>query len=419
MVTNYQKIDKVLAHTVCFQITIVGIKNMLVQAIPSMYARNTMLNMLLLCVVGLLYLRAIILMPKKISYSYMGVAIVVIVSHVFTILFFPNNIPNILEMLPRTLPYCFITSYLISEIKDLSWIRIYMNKYVPFILLFSVISSLFIYRNGHITTSTWSTYSMPLSYVTMVSVMWFFDRYFREEKIRWLICSFVGIIVIVAYGSRNPLIAIVSYVAINVFKKINKSETKHKVRYLIVAVVFCVAVMFWRELLEVFGEALSVFGISSRTVKLLTSETISSSGRDTIHSSLLTALNDHPFIGFGVLGDEVVINESAHSLYLSILSNYGYPIGIVIITILLSWNARAFKLANKEIGSLLLIYSCLVWPRGFTGGDVWSSDVLWWLIGIVCSILSYGKYEAQILPYCKDKTRDLLRCRDDKSSSYY
>ena len=52
-----------------------------------------------------------------------------------------------------------------------------------------------------------------------------------------------------------------------------------------------------------------MFNISSRTIELLTESTISTSGRDVIHTELITALNEHPFIGFGILGDEIVLND--------------------------------------------------------------------------------------------------------------
>ena len=139
-----------------------------------------------------------------------------------------------------------------------------------------------------------------------------------------------------------------------------------------------------------------MLNISSRTINLLTESTISTSGRDVIHAELITALNESPFVGFGVLGDEIVlsdISQSAHSLYLSILSNYGYIIGGLILIVLIYWNFSAYKYANTKEKEILLIYMCLVWPRGFTGGDIWSSDVFWWLQGLILSMISYNYKE--------------------------
>lgn len=393
---TYLDNDRYIAQATCMQITLVGIKNMLVQAVPFLYSRNSLLNTILLIFIGAMYLRTFLMIKKTMSKRFLFVMMFVVASFMWTIIVFPQNTSNIMSALPRTLPYCFATCYLLSELRSFEWIEYYMSRCSIITLLFSLVSATFIFRNGHITSSQWSSYSMPLSYVTMVAVMWLLYRYFREEKVRWLLLSLLGIAVIVAYGSRNPLLAIIAFIIISVLKKVSNTQRKPKIRYLIMTLLGCALLIWWKECLALIGKIFSTLNISSRTINLLTESTISTSGRDVIHAELITALNERPFIGFGVLGDEVVLNDisqSAHGLYLSILSNYGYIIGGLILIVLLYWNFRAYKYANKKGKEILLIYMCLVWPRGFTGGDIWSSDVFWWLLGLVLSMISYNYKE--------------------------
>lgn len=392
----YSDNDRYISQATCMQITLVGIKNMLVQAVPFLYARNSILNTLLLIFIGAMYLRTFFLIKKTTSKRFLFVMMFVIASFMWTIIVFPQNTGNIMSALPRTLPYCFVTCYLLSELRSFEWIEYYMGRCSIVTLLFSLASAVFIFRNGHITSSQWSSYSMPLSYVTMVAAMWLLYRYFREEKARWLLLSLLCIAVIVAYGSRNPLLAIIAFIIISVLKKVSNTQTKHKIRYLIMTLIGCAFLIWWQECLVLIGNLFSTLNISSRTIELLTESTISTSGRDVIHAELITALNERPFIGFGVLGDEIVLNDisqSAHGLYLSILSNYGYIIGGLILIVLIYWNFSAYKYANTKEKEILLIYMCLVWPRGFTGGDIWSSDVFWWLLGLVLSMISYNYKE--------------------------
>lgn len=392
----YSNNDRYISQAACMQITLVGIKNMLVQAVPFLYARNSILNALLLVFIGAMYLRAFFLIKKTTSKRFLFVMMFVIASFMWTIIVFPQNTGNIMSALPRTLPYCFVTCYLLSELRSFEWIEYYMGRYSIVTMLFSLVSAVFIFRNGHITTSQWSSYSMPLSYVTMVAAMWLLYRYFREEKAIWFFLSLLCIAVIVAYGSRNPLLAIIAFIIISVLKKVSNTQTKHRIRYLIMTLIGCAFLIWWKECLVLFGKLFSMLNISSRTIELLTESTISTSGRDVIHAELITALNEHPFIGFGILGDEIVLNDisqSAHGLYLSIFSNYGYIIGGLILIVLIYWNFSAYKCANTKEKEILLIYMCLVWPRGFTGGDIWSSDVFWWLLGLVLSMISYNYKE--------------------------
>ena len=394
----YSNNDRYISQAACMQITLVGIKNMLVQAVPFLYARNSILNALLLVLIGAMYLRTFFLIKKTTSKRFLFVMMFVIASFMWTIIVFPQNTGNIMSALPRTLPYCFVTCYLLSELRSFEWIEYYMSRCSIVTLLFSLVSAVFIFRNGHITTSQYSSYSMPLSYVTMVAVMWLLYRYFREEKAKWLLLSLFGLAVIVAYGSRNPLLAIIAFIIISVLKKVVKAQTKHRIRYLIMTLIGCTFLILWKECLVLIENIFLTLNIKSRTMDLLVMDllkgsTISASGRDVIHANLTATLNEHLFIGLGVLGDEVVLNESAHSLYLSILSNYGYIIGGLTLIILIYWNFSAYKYANSKEKEILLIYMCMVWPRGFTGGDIWSSDVFWWLLGLVLSMISYNYKE--------------------------
>lgn len=387
---NATQNDKYISQAVCFQVTAVGIKNMLVQAVPFLYVRNSILNLLILLAVLLFYIRTLWHI-KRFSMRVCCFLFFMVVSFAWTFIVFPENAPYVIRILPRSVPYCFMAWMFLAELKSFYWLEYYMNYCMLAVLGFSMVSSLFIYRIGHITMSDWSTYSMPLSYVTMWAVMWLLYRYFKEEKIRWMFLAFIGIAIIILYGSRNPLIAIAAFLIISVFKKTVHDKSVRRIKYLFLTVAGCGGMLFWKECLKLLNHVLTMFAISSRTIEMLSTGIIDPNGRDLIHQELKAAMHQHPILGFGICGDETVLREisqSAHSLYLSILSNYGYFIGSLLLALLIYWNVKAYKKAEGLEREILLMYMCMVWPRGFIGGDIWGSDVFWWMLGLMMSLIS-------------------------------
>ncbi len=390
--------DRYLSFAVCFQVTIVGIKNALVQAVPMLYDMNESLNMMLLVIIGLLYVSVIFKAANRFERPRVNVFLVLIIvffSLLFSSLRFPENGSIIMDWMPRMLPYCFVTFFLLAELNTFYWLEFYMTRFCYATIVFSLISAFYIYRNGHITISTWSSYSMPLSYVTLVAVMWLLYKFFQKETLRDFLFILVGIIVIIAYGSRNPLLAILSYIVIQIIRNVNNGRAKgwKRILYFLGSILIAACFFLWRLIIFALLQISGTFSITSRTLELLSQSEISSSGRDEIHASLWDLVNQYPILGLGAGGDVRLIDESAHGLYLSIFTSYGYIFGSIFILAILYVCIKAFTSSfgrNKEI---VLLYMCMVFPRGFTGGDVWTSDVFWWMLGICLTSLSLAKMQ--------------------------
>lgn len=379
--------DRYISFAVCFQVTIVGIKNALVQAVPSLHALNNTLNMVLLVIVAVAYINAIaksggrFFKPRA---SVFIVLVIVFLSLLFSSLLFQGNGQVIMSWMPRVLPYCFITFYLLAELNTLDWVEYYMTRFCYVTILFSLVSAFYIYRIGNITSSTWSSYSMPLSYVTLVAVMWLLYKFFHKETAVDFVFILIGLIVIIAYGSRNPLLAIAAYIVIQTIRNANSGKLKggKRILYILGSILILTCAFLWRGVISALNSFLSIFSINSRTLALLSKTTLFTSGRDTIHSSLIGLLNQHPILGLGVGGDVRLIDENAHGLYLSILTSYGYIIGVMFIICIVYICLRAFLKSSGKEKEIVLLYLCMVLPRGFTGGDVWTSDAFWWMLGI-------------------------------------
>ena len=95
LVDNFGQ-DRYIAKAVCLQITLVGIKNMLVQAVPFLHARNTILNILLFLIVGVMYLNAFLRMNKTITKRVFLAFCFIVMSFAMTAVLFPKNTPYII-----------------------------------------------------------------------------------------------------------------------------------------------------------------------------------------------------------------------------------------------------------------------------------------------------------------------------------
>lgn len=400
---NYNK-DRnyYIARALALQFLIMWGKVVLMQGVPTFYQYQSLLNYASLGIVIFIYLTVILRFPsilKKMKIAFL-IDLTLVMVCLFSISIYPQNSLEISSNLLWFMGYCLLPFHFILALDSFEALCKHMTKYSYYLIFLSIISSFFILTIGHTTVSTWSTYSMPLSYGTMYAVMWLLWRFFdnNNKKLKPLIFAGIGTAIILIVGSRNALLAIIAYIAVMLIKK---CKNKKYAGFFVVILSICFIIIFNFE--YVIGKVatnLSLIGISSRTLFLLSQgNAITYDSRNMIHSTLFEALNRHPIIGLGIYGDVASTGELAHSLYLSILSNFGYIFGGVIIFLSIYVCIKAISSKDTINKSVTMLYVCIVFPRSFTGGDIWSNDAFWWLLAICLVCIktkpSRGKYNAQ------------------------
>ena len=386
------RIDKTISLIVSLQVFLLGAKNSLIQGVPFLYTINDRLNSIIMAFVGVLYLYAIFVsLGRRLSTHCLLFWGFIAISFVFTYLVFPQNVPSIKETFLRMVTILFLTSFLLSKLKVFYWLKKYMTLFAYPTVIAGVIGGVFISMTGHITTSEYegNNYAMSLSYASLVAVMWLLHSFFKEKNKVALLFALTGIVVILLYGSRNPLLAIISYVLIELLDSAENGKNGAKRSFYRVLLFFsAIAMLFYKEILIALSGMAESFGFNSRTLTMLSSDGIDMSNRDTIHDQLWNLINENPLTGIGIQGDVARMDEMAHGLYLNMLSTYGYIIGIAFIIYFFAICLSALKRAKGLDHQILVIYMCLVIPRGFTGGDMWQSDIFWWLMAIIFVIQS-------------------------------
>ena len=382
--------NKLISFVVAFQVIVQGCKNILVQGFPFFYEINDMLNVVIMGGSLLMYVYAL-LTTGKLRIPVQTIVVLFFVG--VTYMFFSQNVKYIQPTILRTLVVCFFTFLLVSKLSTFEYLCKYFIKGSFLITLSGVLYAEIISVIGHSTTSDWSTYSMTMSNVLLLSVLWQLNAYFGSKDKLALIAAIIGSVIIFIYGSRNPFLAIGFFVSMKIlFNSKRKSSSGVAIKLFFVSFVLIV-LFFFKEILSFVGGMLDFFGLGSRTLYyLINADTVDiTTGRDEIHDELWDIVLNDPFLGLGVAGDEVAIQELAHSMYLSIFVTYGMILGSLVILYLFSQTIKGICRTSGLNHDIIIMYVCLVFPRSFTGGDIWANDSLWFLMALIISSLRQRK----------------------------
>lgn len=386
--------NKLISFVVAFQVIAQGCKNILVQGFPFFYGINDMLNIVIMGGALVMYLYALLSTHQlNVPSQSVGILCFVGLTYFFTYTLCPQNAKFIQPTILRTLVACFFTFLLVSKLTSFEYLQKYFTNGSFLITLSGIMYAGIINIIGHSTTSDWSTYSMSMSNVLLMSVLWQLNDFFENKRKLPLFASIIGMAVIFIYGSRNPFLAIVFFICIKILfsREGNRSSS---VFLKVLFVSFVVAFLsYFKEILMFVSSTLESFGLGSRTLYyLLNADTEDiTTGRAEIHEKIWAVIFDNPIIGHGVAGDEAVIDELAHSMYLSIFITYGLVLGSIIILYLASMAVKGIRWTTGLNHSIVVLYVCLVFPRSFTGGDIWSNDYLWFMLALIISALNQNE----------------------------
>ena len=161
--SNIQKTDKRVSLFIVIQVTLMGVKNILVQGLPYLMSINETLNIWITALVSVLYLYAFILVWRRtVCGSGKLFALFILASIAFTLLMFPENSVFMSQYYIRWIVVFFFTSYLVCKLNTFVWLQHYMLKGSYLMTAAGIIYACVVYSIGHSVTSDWSTYSMSM-----------------------------------------------------------------------------------------------------------------------------------------------------------------------------------------------------------------------------------------------------------------
>lgn len=241
------------------------------------------------------------------------------------------------------------------------------------------------------------SYSLVFGYNVILPTLVFVYLAIKNRKIIYYFFSAVGVFCILAGGSRGALICLAAFIFFFTIK--NWKLWSRSYLFLLVsllAISFCAFFAFGGS--AVIIEMLESAGIESRTLNALLEGTIlDDHGRNTIWAMAIDMIKNSGFWGYGLYGDRPVISAYhyagyCHNIFLEILVNFGVPIGLFLIIIIIAASLKMLLFCqDEEWRNLFLIFfacSCEL----FLSMSFWYVNYFWMAFAIiVCQRKEEGK----------------------------
>lgn len=178
-------------------------------------------------------------------------------------------------------------------------------------------------------------YSVSFGYEVLFFELIFLYAALTDRKLRDIIASAVGLIMILAGGSRGPILFIGVFIIIFLLNSLKKS--KRKFLYVLFSIALMIVAYFtYTPFLYMLSALLNKLGFSSRFIELLANGSITGdSGRSKIWLAAIDMIQEKP-LGYGAMGARSVISSYIvagypHSVILEILIDFGVIFGSLIL----------------------------------------------------------------------------------------
>lgn len=399
--------DQITSDVIVFHLYIMYIKNMLVATNDYFRSINSTLNMFIMILIGIAYFFLLFKTGIACHFRIKPLVLVIIVIFYIVVCFlldekFHNTNNEYLYFVHFQLrlfvSYCIPLFIAVSHLTNTELLLVKIYRYLPMLFAVATLCMFFVRRSQNEFGEYSMSYGNAVAFIGVFSVIKY-KRYLNKiDLLEYILC---GVYIFVA-GSRGPLVCL--FAAFFLMILVDKKRKESEVIFFSAAVAFAIIIfMNLNSFINLLTKILSRLGFVSRNLILLQNNIFfSDSGRGEIHRRLLESLNKRPLIGLGAFGAENAVGET-HGLYLDIIADFGYILGIMIIVLILYKTIRLIrKNRNTAYGVLLIAYASLELSRGFFAGSVWGDKDFWILLGL---LFLNGKF----LPGERKEEKQLLK----------
>lgn len=240
------------------------------------------------------------------------------------------------------------------------------------------------------------SYNLSLGYSVLLFTLVFLYCALENKRLSDWVGAGYGLLLILAAGSRGPILDILIFFAIYILNKLGNSRRK-VIAVCAVSAAAVVLYLLFPYLLMGISFILSKFGTSSRFISKLLNGTISDdAGRLVIWNAALDMIKEKP-LGYGAMGSRHVMQQYVyvahpHNFFLEVLIDFGVIFGSAIIIWLLYWAIKLLSIKNCDAwrGVFLVFFSraCQL----LLSLTYWHSIGLWGALAVgVCMWQEYKK----------------------------
>lgn len=300
----------------------------------------------------------------------------------YNFLFFPENQPYLINLI---FPFFFTALpsliYVLS-LKDLQVFKEIIEKAAFLIFIFGAIIGILLFTG----TATAGAYSMSLSYYMLLPTLVFLGKVFDRRHPIFIVYFIIAFIVILALGSRGALLCIVVYAFLRVISPRQKFSPAKILIYTASAFTLILSIINLERILLYINGLFLEFGIQSRTIRLLLQDEVHLSGRDNIMEIVLSAISQSPFLGIGLSGDTRVLGHSyVHNFFVEVLGNYGLPVGIILISLLIIILITTLSFSSHY--NFIALWVSLGFVHLMVSGSYITDIKFWIFLGVLISVL--------------------------------
>ena len=234
---------------------------------------------------------------------------------------------------------------------------------------------------------------LSYNYLPIVILSFIFLLIKKRGRLINAISFFVGLILLVSFGTRGPIVIILSFCFLSFIHFFVNSNIKGKMVWFLVLIVLLIFLAFeFKNIITLLSMFLEKIGMSTRVLDKITQNSIFvDSDRSNITNVVIELIEKKPLTGYGIGGEWKYLNWNAHNMYLSIFQNLGIVIGLLVVIVPLFLSIKAFCIEkNCFIKYMILGWIAIVFVQGFFGGDYLSKD-MFFLIGLSVASLRINK----------------------------
>lgn len=238
--------------------------------------------------------------------------------------------------------------------------------------------------------------NMQLAYGVLPSVILVARNQMRHSNHIDLSLTIVGAFLILSLGCRGALLALVLYIASDLFLfKKYKNAVSARIK-IIIATMFCY--LLSEPILLIMEAITSSLGFGTRVYdKLLGGNIVNTDSRDWIYDIVSGyILRDNRHLGYGLFYDRVLMGMDAssysHNIVYEILLNFGVYIGsALLVAIALIFAINLIKIRNSEANSLILAFFCFCVVCLFFSSSYLCNSNFWLFVGLMITTFRKSK----------------------------
>ncbi len=255
-------------------------------------------------------------------------------------------------------------------------------KYLLNVMIIFVIFSIISYLLFGIKLNDEESYSQQQAYRFLLPAIVLICDTLEHFSLKCFFSFLICIFLILAYGARGPLVAVVCFVIFYLLFSVKKNMTKkNKLSLFIIFIIVIIALSKYGNSFYMLSGVFDNMNMSSRTVTMITDGTmLEDDARNSLATICYEGIMKNPILGVGPANDRNYIAQYFHSdedntgkyphnFFLEVLLQFGVLLGAIIVFVFFRIIYKAYKNSQDRFYSnlLLVLFAAFFVPLMYSG----------------------------------------------------